>query len=154
MARRLGPQDDEEAVGAIKRALELGVNWIDRRRYGLGHSEELVARALKDVSERPSVFTKCSLVWDENAEDDNVLKKDFVKQECEDILRRLQVDIIDLYQIHWPNPTRTRSGGSKLLFGRTRRPCWGKFYETRTLYCSARGAPALGGSRICREPGM
>jgi aryl-alcohol dehydrogenase-like predicted oxidoreductase len=100
-----GPQDDEEAVGAIKRALELGMNWIDTAAvYGLGHSEELVARALKGVSERPYVFTKCSLVWDENANVDNVLKKDSVKRECEDSLRRLQADVIDLYQIHWPNP--------------------------------------------------
>ena len=100
-----GPQDDEEAVGAIRRAVELGMNWIDTAAvYGFGHSEELVARALKDVSERPYVFTKCSLVWDENANVDNVLEKDSVKRECEDSLRRLQADVIDLYQIHWPNP--------------------------------------------------
>jgi aryl-alcohol dehydrogenase-like predicted oxidoreductase len=100
-----GPQDDEEAVGAIRRAVELGMNWIDTAAvYGFGHSEELVARALKGVSERPYVFTKCSLVWDENANVDNVLEKDSVKRECEDSLRRLQADVIDLYQIHWPNP--------------------------------------------------
>jgi len=100
-----GPQDDEEAVGAIRRAVELGMNWIDTAAvYGLGHSEELVARALKDVSERPYVFTKCSLVWDEEGEVHNVLKKDSVKRECEQSLRRLQTDVIDLYQIHWPNP--------------------------------------------------
>jgi len=74
--------------------------------YGLGHSEELVARALKNVPEadRPYVFTKCSLVWDEGGDISNVLKKDSVKRECEDSLRRLQVDVIDLYQIHWPKP--------------------------------------------------
>ena len=100
-----GPQDDEEAVGAIRRALDLGINWIDTAAvYGFGHSEELVARALKGVSERPYVFTKCSLVWDENANVENVLEKDSVKRECEDSLRRLQADVIDLYQIHWPNP--------------------------------------------------
>ena len=102
-----GPQDDEEAVGAIRRAVELGMNWIDTAAvYGLGHSEELVARALKGVPEadRPWVFTKCSLVWDENAEVHNNLKADSVKRECEDSLRRLQTDVIDLYQIHWPNP--------------------------------------------------
>ena len=100
-----GPQDDEEAVGAIRRALELGMNWIDTAAvYGFGHSEELVARALKGVSERPYVFTKCSLVWDENANVDNVLERDSVKRECEESLRRLQTDVIDLYQIHWPNP--------------------------------------------------
>jgi aryl-alcohol dehydrogenase-like predicted oxidoreductase len=100
-----GPQDDDEAVGAIRRAVELGLNWIDTAAvYGLGHSEELVAQALKGVSERPYVFTKCSLVWDEEGEVHNVLKKDSVKRECEESLRRLQVDVIDLYQIHWPNP--------------------------------------------------
>jgi aryl-alcohol dehydrogenase-like predicted oxidoreductase len=102
-----GEQDDEEAIGAIRRSLELGVNWIDTAAvYGLGHSEELVAQALKGVpeSDRPYVFTKCSLVWDENAEISNVLDADSVKRECEDSLRRLQTDVIDLYQIHWPNP--------------------------------------------------
>jgi aryl-alcohol dehydrogenase-like predicted oxidoreductase len=102
-----GPQDDEEAVGAIRRAVELGMNWIDTAAvYGLGHSEELVARALKGLpeSERPFVFTKCSLVWDEGGEVHNVLKKDSVKRECEESLRRLKTDVIDLYQIHWPNP--------------------------------------------------
>ncbi len=102
-----GPQDDEEAIGAIRRAVELGMNWVDTAAvYGLGHSEELVARALDGLPEadRPYVFTKCSLVWDESSEVHNVLKKDSVKRECEDSLRRLQTDVIDLYQIHWPIP--------------------------------------------------
>jgi aryl-alcohol dehydrogenase-like predicted oxidoreductase len=102
-----GPQDDEEAVGAIRRALELEINWVDTAAvYGLGHSEELVARALKGVSDadRPYVFTKCSLVWDEGGDISNVLKNDSVKRECEQSLRRLQTDVIDLYQIHWPRP--------------------------------------------------
>jgi aryl-alcohol dehydrogenase-like predicted oxidoreductase len=102
-----GPQDDDEAVGAIRRAVELGVNWVDTAAvYGLGHSEELVAQALKSVpeSERPYVFTKCSLVWDDEGDISNVLEKDSVKRECEESLRRLQTDVIDLYQIHWPNP--------------------------------------------------
>ena len=102
-----GPQDDDEAVGAIRRAVELGMNWIDTAAvYGLGHSEELVAQALKGfpAADRPYVFTKCSLVWDENREISNVLKRDSVKRECEESLRRLQVDVIDLYQIHWPRP--------------------------------------------------
>ena len=100
-----GPQDDEEAVGAIRRAVELGMNWIDTAAvYGLGHSEELVARALKDVSDRPYVFTKCSQVWDESGNISNNLKKDSVKRECEESLSRLQVETIDLYQIHWPRP--------------------------------------------------
>ena len=102
-----GPQDDEEAVDAIRRALELGINWVDTAAvYGLGHSEELVARALKGVpdADRPYVFTKCSLVWDEGGDISNVLKRDSVKRECEQSLRRLQTDVIDLYQIHWPRP--------------------------------------------------
>ena len=100
-----GPQDDDEAVGAIRRAVELGMNWIDTAAvYGLGHSEELVARTLKGVSERPYVFTKCSQVWDESGNISNNLKKDSVKRECEESLSRLQVEAIDLYQIHWPRP--------------------------------------------------
>jgi aryl-alcohol dehydrogenase-like predicted oxidoreductase len=102
-----GPQDDDEAVGAIRRAVELGVNWVDTAAvYGLGHSEELVAQALKSVPEfeRPYVFTKCSLVWDDEGDISNVLEKDSVKRECEESLRRLQTDVIDLYQIHWPRP--------------------------------------------------
>jgi len=100
-----GPQDDDEAVGAIRRAVELGMNWIDTAAvYGPGHSEELVARALKGVSERPYVFTKCSQVWDESGNISNNLKRDSVKRECEESLSRLQVEAIDLYQIHWPRP--------------------------------------------------
>ena len=102
-----GPQDDDEAVGAIRRAVELGVNWVDTAAvYGTGHSEELVARALKNVPEadRPYVFTKCALVWDENREISNSLKAASIKRECEDSLRRLGTEVIDLYQIHWPRP--------------------------------------------------
>jgi aryl-alcohol dehydrogenase-like predicted oxidoreductase len=102
-----GPQDDDEAVGAIRRAVELEVNWVDTAAvYGLGHSEELVARALKGVpdADRPYLFTKCSLVWDEGGDISNVLKRDSVRRECEQSLRRLQTDVIDLYQIHWPRP--------------------------------------------------
>jgi aryl-alcohol dehydrogenase-like predicted oxidoreductase len=102
-----GPQDDDEAVGAIRRAVDLGINWVDTAAvYGLGHSEELVARALKGLpeSERPYMFTKCSRVWDEGGNVSDSLKRDSVKRECEDSLRRLQTDVIDLYQVHWPNP--------------------------------------------------
>jgi aryl-alcohol dehydrogenase-like predicted oxidoreductase len=114
-----GPQDDDEAVGAIRRAVELGVNWVDTAAvYGLGHSEELVAQALKSVpeSERPYVFTKCSLVWDDEGDISNVLEKDSVKRECEESLRRLQTDVIDLYQIHWPRPDEDiKEGWSALV---------------------------------------
>ncbi len=102
-----GPQDDGEAVGAIRRAVELGINWVDTAAvYGLGHSEELVAEALKGVPERdrPLVFTKCSRVGTEDGGIESVLNRDSVKRECEDSLRRLQIDVIDLYQVHWPRP--------------------------------------------------
>ena len=113
-----GSQDDDEALGAIQRAVELGINWVDTAAvYGLGHSEELVARALKGFSDadRPYVFTKCSLVWDEDGGVSNVLKKDSVKKECEDSLRRLQTDVIDLYQIHWPRPDEDIEEGWEAL---------------------------------------
>jgi aryl-alcohol dehydrogenase-like predicted oxidoreductase len=100
-----GPQDDEQSIAAIHRALDLGINWIDTAAvYGLGHSEEIVARALKDRSERPYVFTKCSRVWDDNGEISSSLKAQSIRRECENSLRRLQVDVIDLYQMHWPMP--------------------------------------------------
>jgi aryl-alcohol dehydrogenase-like predicted oxidoreductase len=111
-----GPQDDDEAIGAMRRAVELGMNWIDTAAvYGLGHSEELVARALKGVSDRPYVFTKCSRVWDENGNVHDNLKKDSVKRECENSLRRLQTDVIDLYQVHWPRPDRDIEEGWSAL---------------------------------------
>ena len=113
-----GPQDDDEAVGAIRRAVELGVNWVDTAAvYGLGHSEELVAQALKGIPEpeRPYVFTKCSLVWDDEGNISHVLEKDSVKRECEESLRRLQADVIDLYQIHWPNPDEDIEEGWEAL---------------------------------------
>ena len=100
-----GPQDDEQSIAAIHRALDLGINWIDTAAvYGLGHSEEIVARALKDRSERPYVFTKCSRVWDDNGEISSSLKAQSIRRECENSLRRLQVDVIGLYQVHWPMP--------------------------------------------------
>ena len=100
-----GKQDDGDAVAAIQRAIELGINWIDTAAvYGLGHSEELVARAVAGVKERPFIFTKCSLVWDAHRQMGNSLKADSIRRECEASLKRLNVDAIDLYQIHWPNP--------------------------------------------------
>ncbi len=101
-----GEQDDKESVATIHRALELGMNWIDTAAvYGLGHSEEIVGQALKEWSgDKPYVFTKCSLVWDDKGEVTNNLKEQSLRKELENSLRRLQVDVIDLYQIHWPNP--------------------------------------------------
>jgi aryl-alcohol dehydrogenase-like predicted oxidoreductase len=99
-----GSQDDNDSIAAIHRSLELGVNWIDTAAvYGLGHSEETVGRALKNWSgPRPYVFTKCGLRWDANGEVQKVLTADSIRGEVEDSLRRLSVDVIDLYQIHWP----------------------------------------------------
>ncbi len=99
-----GSQDDSDSIAAIHRSLELGVNWIDTAAvYGLGHSEEVVARALKSWSgPRPYVFTKCSLRWDSSGQVQKVLSATSIRRELEDSLRRLSVDVIDLYQIHWP----------------------------------------------------
>ena len=98
-----GPQDDADSIDAIHRALDLGINWIDTAAvYGLGHSEEVVGKALKTTSAKPYVFTKCSMLWDEKREIHRSLKT--VRQEAEASLRRLQIDTIDLYQIHWPMP--------------------------------------------------
>ena len=100
-----GPQEDTDSIAAIHRALDLGVNWIDTAAiYGLGHSEEVVARALKGISDKPYVFTKCSLRWREDKSIYNSIKADSVAEELEASLRRLQVETIDLYQVHWPNP--------------------------------------------------
>jgi aryl-alcohol dehydrogenase-like predicted oxidoreductase len=99
-----GSQDDNDSIAAIHRSLELGANWIDTAAvYGLGHSEELVARALRQwKGPRPYVFTKCAMRWDEAGHVSKVHNAQSIRQECEDSLRRLQVDVIDLYQIHWP----------------------------------------------------
>ena len=100
-----GPQDDEQSIAAIQHALDLGINWVDTAAvYGLGHSEEVVARALKDRSDRPYVFTKCERVWNDRGEVSGSLKAQSIKRECENSLRRLQTDVIDLYQVHWPDP--------------------------------------------------
>jgi len=99
-----GSQDDDDSIAAIHTALELGVNWIDTAAvYGLGHSEEVVGRALKSWSgPRPYIFTKCGLRWDSKGQVQKVLSADSIRREVEDSLRRLSVDVIDLYQIHWP----------------------------------------------------
>ena len=99
-----GPQDDDEAVAAMRHAVELGVNWIDTAAiYGLGHSEELVARAVAGHRDEIIIATKCSLVWDESGNIISSLKGESIVRECEDSLKRLKTDWIDLYQVHWPN---------------------------------------------------
>ena len=99
-----GSQNDDDSIAAIHRSLELGVNWIDTAAvYGLGHSEEVVGRALKSwPGPRPYIFTKCGLRWDSKGTVRKVLNADSIEREVEDSLRRLSVDVIDLYQIHWP----------------------------------------------------
>ncbi len=100
-----GPQEDRESIEAIQRAIEGGVNWIDTAAiYGLGHSEEIVAKALAHSAKKPYVFTKCSMRWDGNGRIYRSLKKDSLREELENSLRRLKVEVIDLYQIHWPDP--------------------------------------------------
>ncbi|MCP4609186.1 MAG: aldo/keto reductase [Planctomycetes bacterium] len=100
-----GPQDDDEAIAAILAALETDINWIDTApAYGLGHSEELVGKALKQTSKKPIIATKCSLLWNDKKEKVSCLKAQSVHQECHDSLERLGIETIDLYQIHWPEP--------------------------------------------------
>jgi aryl-alcohol dehydrogenase-like predicted oxidoreductase len=100
-----GKQNDNESIAAIHRALELGVNWIDTAAvYGVGHSEEVVSWALSTWhGPRPYVFTKCGLRWDAKGQTRHDLTAASIRQECEDSLRRLKVETIDLYQIHWPD---------------------------------------------------
>ncbi len=100
-----GEQDDSDSVSAIRAALDAGFNWIDTAAiYGLGHSEEIVGKAIKDVPKKPYIFTKCERRWDANGNIFPSLKADSIRKECEDSLRRLGVDVIDLYQAHWPEP--------------------------------------------------
>ena len=108
-----GPQEDEQSIATIRHAIGRGINWIDTAAvYGLGHSEEVVRRALEGVpgADRPYVFTKCGLVWDDRdrmAAPQQVLRPESIRRECEASLRRLGVERIDLYQFHWPDETGT-----------------------------------------------
>ena len=106
-----GPHDDDESLAAIRRALSLGINWIDTAAaYGLGHAEEVVGRAVRGLpaADRPLIFTKCGLVWRPGETTvSNVLAPASIRAECERSLRRLGVEAIDLYQIHWPSTDGT-----------------------------------------------
>ena len=98
-----GPQDDEQSIAAIRAGLDLGFNWIDTAAvYGLGRSETVVGRAVQGLPNRPYIFTKCSLVWDNTGKISHNLQAASIGRECEASLRRLNIDAIDLYQIHWP----------------------------------------------------
>jgi len=100
-----GPQDDDQAIAAILTALETGINWIDTApAYGLGHSEELIGKALKQIREKPLIATKCGLLLNEKKEKVHCLKKKSIRDECHASLKRLGVEVIDLYQVHWPEP--------------------------------------------------
>ena len=111
-----GPQDDNESIAAIHRALDLGINWIDTAAiYGLGHSEEIVGKALRSTSHKPLVFTKCSMRWHPDRTIYRSLKADSLAEEVENSLRRLGVETIDLYQIHWPDPAEQIEEGWETL---------------------------------------
>jgi aryl-alcohol dehydrogenase-like predicted oxidoreductase len=113
-----GAQDDLESIKTIHRALDHGINWIDTAAvYGMGHSEELVGKAIKELSEKPFIATKCSRVWDQHGQIHGNLKGDHIRSEIEDSLRRLQVDVIDLYQIHQPIPEEDIEEGWEAIAG-------------------------------------
>lgn len=100
-----GPQDDQQSIEAIHQAIDGGINWIDTAAvYGLGHAEEVLGKALKGISERPLIATKCARNWDENGNIVKIQTPESIRQEVENSLKRLQVDTIDLYQVHWPEP--------------------------------------------------
>jgi aryl-alcohol dehydrogenase-like predicted oxidoreductase len=111
-----GPQDDADSIAAIREAIDLGINWIDTAPvYGLGHSEEVVAGALAGVARRPYVFTKCGRIWGADRQIGKSLKAESIRRECEASLKRLKVDVIDLYQMHWPEPDEDIEEGWKAV---------------------------------------
>jgi aryl-alcohol dehydrogenase-like predicted oxidoreductase len=112
----LGPQDDDESVAAIVRSIELGVDWIDTApAYGVGHSEEVVGRALRALAVRPLVSTKCGFRWDEDRALRSDLSEASIREEVEASLTRLGIDAIDLYQIHWPRPPEQLESAWRVL---------------------------------------
>jgi aryl-alcohol dehydrogenase-like predicted oxidoreductase len=117
-----GSQDDSASIAAIRAGLDRGINWIDTAAaYGLGHSETVVGRAIKGIAKRPYIFTKCSLVWDESGKISHNLQAASIRREAEASLKRLEVDSIDLYQIHWPawsgNPESVTPGSIEEAVG-------------------------------------
>jgi aryl-alcohol dehydrogenase-like predicted oxidoreductase len=111
-----GPQDDAASVATIHEAIDLGINWIDTAPvYGLGHSEEVVAKALDGMKRRPYVFTKCGRIWGTDRQIGKSLNADSIRRECEASLKRLKVEVIDLYQVHWPEPDEDIEEGWKAV---------------------------------------
>src|SRR5260370_193323 len=117
-----GAQDDQESIAAIRTGLDHGINWIDTAAvYGLGHSESVVGQAVKGLRTRPYIFSKCSLVWDDSGTISHNLRAASIRREAESSLRRLSLDTIDLYQIHWPawsgNPESASPGSIEEAVG-------------------------------------
>jgi aryl-alcohol dehydrogenase-like predicted oxidoreductase len=100
-----GPQDDRESIASIHQAIDSGINWIDTAAvYGLGHAEEVLGKALKGMSDKPIVATKCARNWDSEGQIVKIQTRESITQEVDNSLRRLQLEVIDLYQVHWPEP--------------------------------------------------
>lgn len=111
-----GHQDDRDSVRSIHAALDGGVDWIDTApAYGLGHAEEIVGRALAETTNEARVFTKCGIVWDEAGHPSQTLRRASILAEVEASLARLDVETIDLYQIHWPIPDEEIEEACKTL---------------------------------------
>jgi aryl-alcohol dehydrogenase-like predicted oxidoreductase len=131
-----GPQDDLDSIAAIHKALDLGINWIDTAPvYGLGHAETVVGKVIKGRQDKPIIATKCTRKWDDNGQLFSCMKRDSIKKEVEDSLGRLQIDVIDLYQIHWPNPDEDIEEGWQTVVelqeeGKVRHIGVSNFYKT------------------------
>jgi aryl-alcohol dehydrogenase-like predicted oxidoreductase len=111
-----GQQDDNDSVAAILEALEVGINWLDTAPiYGCGHSEEIVGKALKQISQKPIIATKCSLGWNDKKEKVSCLKTKSIIAECDASLKRLGIEVIDLYQMHWPEPDEDLEEGYEAM---------------------------------------
>jgi aryl-alcohol dehydrogenase-like predicted oxidoreductase len=112
-----GHQDDDQSIASIHKALDLGVNWIDTAAiYGLGHSEEVVGKAINGIRDEVIIATKCSAVWDEKRIVSSSLKADNVISECEKSLKRMNIDCIDLYQIHSPSDEKHIEDGWNAIY--------------------------------------